>query len=113
MHCLCTEHAGAIVALRFAAIEKSSAAWCRNVASLIKRDDERARMDEMSEFKTFDCYVNAKRPGIGLYVRAGNALPDFAEPKDWLFDGAQAQDLVPSSVIKDIEANGYALRDMD
>ncbi len=64
----------------------------------------------MSEF---DCYLNAKKPGVGLYVRAGASLPDFADPKEWIFDGKQAQDLVPSSVIEGVEANGHAFRDMD
>lgn len=67
----------------------------------------------MAEWSEYDCYVNAKKPGIGLYVRAGAGLPDFADPKEWVFDGTQAQDLVPSSVIKAVAADGHALRDMD
>jgi hypothetical protein len=61
----------------------------------------------------YDIYINAKKPAVGLYVRAGAGLPDFADPKEWIFDGAAAQDLVPSSVVQGVEANGHAFRDMD
>jgi hypothetical protein len=39
--------------------------------------------------------------------------PDFADPKDWVFDGTAAQDLLPPSVVEGVEADGHAFRDMD
>ncbi|WP_426413235.1 hypothetical protein [Bradyrhizobium ganzhouense] len=61
----------------------------------------------------YDLYVNVKRPAIGLYVRKGAQLPDLADKADWVFDGTSAQDLLPSSVIEGIKADGHAFRDMD
>ena len=61
----------------------------------------------------YDLYINIKRPAAGLYVRAGAGLPDFADPKEWAFDGTSAQDLLPSSIVRGVEANGHAFRDMD
>lgn len=61
----------------------------------------------------YDRYINVKPSGIGLYVRRGAALPDFADPEDWLFDGTAEQDLLPPRVVESVEADGLALRDMD
>jgi hypothetical protein len=61
----------------------------------------------------YDLYINLKKPAVGLYVRAGAGLPDFAHPEEWVFDGTAAQDLLPASVVQGVEANGHALRDMD
>jgi len=61
----------------------------------------------------YDLYINVKKPAVGLYVRAGAGLPDFANSKEWVFDGTAAQDLLPPSVVEDVEANGHAFRDMD
>ena len=36
----------------------------------------------------YDLYLNPQKPAIGLYVRAGAGLPDIADAKDWIFDGA-------------------------
>ena len=36
--------------------------------------------------ETYDLYINAKKPGIGLYVRHGAPLPGFAHPDDRRFD---------------------------
>src|SRR5262245_57359566 len=36
--------------------------------------------------KEYDLYLNAKKPRIGLYVRKGASLTDFADPKDWVFN---------------------------
>ncbi|TPN33561.1 hypothetical protein FKO01_12280 [Mesorhizobium sp. B2-3-3] len=60
-----------------------------------------------------DLYIKVKKPSIGLYVRKGSALPDFADPKEWLFDGTAAQDLLPPSVVDGVAADGHAFRDMD
>jgi hypothetical protein len=67
----------------------------------------------MSEFAAYDLYINDKKPAIGLYVRKGAGLPDLADKEDWIFDGTCAQDLLPSSVIEAVKANGHAFRDMD
>jgi hypothetical protein len=46
-------------------------------------------------------------------VRAGAALTDFADPKEWVFDGTATEDLLPASVVKGVEADGHAFRDTD
>jgi hypothetical protein len=61
----------------------------------------------------YDLYINEKKPGIGLYVRNGFGLPDLADPSEWIFNGTSEQDLLPSSVVEGVEANGHAFRNMD
>lgn len=61
----------------------------------------------------YDLYVNVKKPSIGLYVRKGAKLPDLADKDDWAFDGAVVRDLLPSSVVEGVAADGHAFRDMD
>jgi hypothetical protein len=46
-------------------------------------------------------------------VRAGARLPDIADAKDWIFDGTVEKDSLPSDLVKAVEANGHAFRDMD
>ena len=58
--------------------------------------------------KKYDLYINEKKPSIGLYVPNGSSLPDFADPRDWIFHGTAEQDLLPSSVVEGVEANGHA-----
>lgn len=61
----------------------------------------------------YDLYLNDKKTSVGLYVRKGVGLPDLEDKKDWIFDGTYSQDLLPSSVIATVNANGHAFRDMD
>ena len=61
----------------------------------------------------YDLYINVKKPAIGLYVRKGASLPDFADKEHWVFDGTAAQDLLPRSVVEGVAADGHAFRDMD
>jgi hypothetical protein len=61
----------------------------------------------------YDLYINLKKPGIGLYVRKGASLEDFADPTDWVFDGTATQDLLSTRVVEGVEANGHAFREMD
>lgn len=61
----------------------------------------------------YDLYINPKKPGVGLYVRRGAGLPDFADQTDWVFDGTWAQNLLPAAVAAGIAANGHAFRDMN
>jgi len=61
----------------------------------------------------YDLYINAQKPGVGLYVRKGARLIDMADPNEWVFDGTVAQDQVPSTIVKMIDANGHAIRNMD
>lgn len=63
--------------------------------------------------KNYDLYLNPNKPRIGLYVRAGAGLPDIADAKDWIFGGTVEMDALPSDMVKAIEANGHAFRDMD
>ncbi|MBN9466780.1 hypothetical protein [Brevundimonas sp.] len=63
--------------------------------------------------ETYDLYINAKKPGIGLYVRHGSPLPEFAHPDDRRFDGEAVQNLSPPSVVEAVAADGHGCRDMD
>jgi hypothetical protein len=68
---------------------------------------------EIVSMQEYDLYINLKKPAVGLYVRAGAGLPDFADPNEWVFDGTAPQDLLPAGIVQGVEANGHALRDMD
>ena len=61
----------------------------------------------------FDLYVNAKKPAVGLYVKKGAGLPDLADKNDWLYDGEAFQGNLPESIVREINQNGHAFRDMD
>jgi hypothetical protein len=61
----------------------------------------------------YDLYINPQKPSIGLYVRKGTGLPDLVDPKEWVFDGTAARTGLPSDLVKNIETNGHAFRDMD
>ncbi|KRE89012.1 hypothetical protein ASG87_05540 [Frateuria sp. Soil773] len=63
----------------------------------------------------YDLYINVKKPAIGLYVRQGAGLPDFAQKDrdDWAFDGTAAGLELPPNVIEGVAADGHAFRDMD
>jgi hypothetical protein len=61
----------------------------------------------------YDLYINPQKPSVGLYVRKGAGLPDLANPKEWAFDGTAAQAALPPELVKRIETNGHAFRDMD
>lgn len=61
----------------------------------------------------YDLYVNVKKPDLGIYVRTGAGLPDFARPDEWVFDGTAPRDILPPKVVKDVEANGHAFRELD
>lgn len=63
--------------------------------------------------ENFDLYLNPGKASIGLYVRSGAGLPDLADAKDWIFDGTVEKDSLPSAVVKGVEENGHAFRDMD
>jgi hypothetical protein len=70
-------------------------------------------MQETISMQEYDLYINVKKPAVGLYVRKGAGLQDFADPKEWVFDGTATQDLLPPSVVEGVEAHGHAFRDMD
>lgn len=61
----------------------------------------------------YDLYLNPQKPAVGLYVRKGAGLPDLADPKQWVFGGTAAQAELPPDLVKRIETNGRAFRDMD
>ena len=61
----------------------------------------------------YDLYINPQKPSAGLYVRKGAGLPDLADTKQWIFDGTAAQGELPADLVKRIETNGHAFRDMD
>jgi hypothetical protein len=61
----------------------------------------------------YDLYINPQKPAVGLYVRKGAGLPDLADPREWAFDGTAAQEELPPILVRGIETNGHAFRDMD
>jgi hypothetical protein len=61
----------------------------------------------------YDLYINPQKPTVGLYVPKGTGLPDLADAKQWAFDGTAAQAELPPELVKRIEADGHAFRDMD
>ncbi len=61
----------------------------------------------------YDLYVNVKKPDLGIYVRTGTGLPDFARPDEWVFDGTSPRDALPPKVADAVEANGHAFRELD
>jgi hypothetical protein len=61
----------------------------------------------------YDLYINPQKASVGLYVRKGAGLPDLAKSKNWVFDGTEAQSALPAELVREIEANGHAFRDMD
>jgi hypothetical protein len=61
----------------------------------------------------YDLYINPKKPAVGLYVHKGAGLPDLADAKEWLFDGTASPGDLPPDLVKRIETNGHAFRDMD
>jgi hypothetical protein len=63
--------------------------------------------------REYDLYINPQKPAIGLYVHKGAGLPDLADPGEWLFDGTAVQGELPPELVKSIETNGHAFRDMD
>jgi len=63
--------------------------------------------------REYDLYLNPQKPSVGLYVHQGADLPDLADPKEWIFDGTTAQAALPPDLVKSIEADGHAFRDMD
>lgn len=60
----------------------------------------------------YDLYIDPKKPTVGLYVRTGAGLPDLAHPKQWVFDGTFAQCELSADLVRNIEANGHAFREM-
>jgi hypothetical protein len=61
----------------------------------------------------YDLYINPQKPTVGLYVRKGAGLPDLADPGEWTFDGTAAPSALPPDLVKKIDADGHAFRDMD
>ncbi len=61
----------------------------------------------------YDLYLNPQKPAVGRYVHQGAGLSDLADPKELVFDGTAAQAELPPDLVKRIEANGHAFRDMD
>ena len=61
----------------------------------------------------YDLYINPQKPTLGLYVRKGAGLPDLENPKEWAFDGTAGQGDLPPDLVKKIETDGHAFRDMD
>jgi hypothetical protein len=71
------------------------------------------RPERNYSMQEYDLYINPQKPKVGLYVRKGTGLPDLADPGEWTFDGTAAQAELPAELVKRIETNGHAFRDMD
>jgi hypothetical protein len=61
----------------------------------------------------YDLYINPRKPSVGLYVRKGAGLSDLADSNEWLFDGTAVEGELPSEVVRSIERDGHAFREMD
>jgi hypothetical protein len=72
-----------------------------------------ASLESHRSMQEYDLYFNPQKPAVGLYVRKGAGLPDLADPKEWLFDGTATQADLPADLVKRIQADGHAFRDMD
>jgi len=67
----------------------------------------------MISMQEYDLYINPQKPTVGLYVRKGAGLSDLADPEAWVFDGTAAQGELPPDLVRSIETNGHAFRDME
>lgn len=45
----------------------------------------------------YDRYITINKPALGICIRQGAGLPDFADPKECVFDGPVA----PRSVVSE------------
>jgi hypothetical protein len=66
-----------------------------------------------ASMQQYDLYLNPQKPAVGLYVHRGAGLPDLSDPKEWVFGGTAPQAELPVDLVKRIEADGHAFRDMD
>jgi hypothetical protein len=57
----------------------------------------------MSRLQEYDLYLNPQKPAVGLYARKGAGLPELADPKKWVLDGAGAQGELPPGLVRSIE----------
>ncbi len=69
-----------------------------------------ANLREATPIQGFDLYVDPQDPNLGLYIRAGGALPDFANPKQWVFYRTTASDELSADLVQRIQADGHALQ---
>jgi hypothetical protein len=49
---------------------------------------------------------------VGLYIHTGASLSDLADPEQWVFNGTFAPTDLPADLVKNIEANGHAFREL-
>jgi len=62
----------------------------------------------------FDFYINLTKPSLGIYVRKGAGLPDFAaaEAKQWQFSGHVWQSELSPEIVKELDSNGHAFQEL-
>ncbi|RXS92809.1 hypothetical protein ESZ00_19905 [Silvibacterium dinghuense] len=60
----------------------------------------------------FDLYVNSQEPNLGLYVRAGAALPDLSSLHPWEFYRAVAANELSAELVQRIQIDGHAFQDL-
>ena len=61
----------------------------------------------------YDLYLNPQKPAVGLVRAQGSGSPRSGRSREWVFDGVAAQAELPPDLVKKIETNGHAFRDMD
>lgn len=89
-------------------------------AALEESDEEReenrvveeadANVTDAPSMQEFDVYTTQQEPSLGLYVRAGSALPDFANSKQWIFYRTVAEDGLSTELVQQIKADGHAFQ---
>ena len=62
--------------------------------------------------QAYDLYLNPKRPTLGLYVKAGAALPGLADKADWQREGTVDASELPPGVAAGVDANGHAFQEL-
>ena len=102
---------------RVQATEESLIQAQRNAEELFKLVSEEGagscESQRSRRMREYDLYLNPRKPKVGFYVRNGAGLPDLADPQEWVFDGAALEGELPADIVKRIETNGHAFRDLD
>ena len=73
-------------------------------------DEADANLRRPAPMQEFDLYINQQDPNLGLYVRGGSTLPDFASAKQWTFYRAEAEDELSAELVQRIKVDGHAFQ---
>jgi hypothetical protein len=61
----------------------------------------------------YDLYISSQKPSLGLYVRTGAGLSDFADPRQWVFESTLAGNELSTELVQRINAHGHAFQELD